>query len=328
MQACLRGDVSDRAPVALWRHFPVDDQTPDGLAQAHLAFQRTYDFDILKVTPASSYSVKDWGVEDVWEGNSEGTRTYSKHVINRPADWERLPVLDPRTPHLSAQIDSLRRIRRELGPETPIVQTIFSALSQAKHLAGETTLLLHLRTAPSAVERGLETITKCTQRFIQEAGDAGIDGIFLAVQHAQAGVLSQEEFARFSRNSDLAVLKAAGGLWCNMLHLHGEHVYFDAVLDYPVQIINWHDRETAPTLTAARQKWKGVLCGGLGLNTLVYKSPAEIQLEASEALSSLNRRGLVLSTGCVIPIVTPLGNILAARLAVGGNSKADGHATA
>ena len=55
IEACLGGKAPDRAPVALWRHFPVDDQTPDGLAAATLDFQQTYDFDLVKVTPASSF---------------------------------------------------------------------------------------------------------------------------------------------------------------------------------------------------------------------------------------------------------------------------------
>ena len=28
IQAALQGELIDRAPVALWRHFPVDDQGP------------------------------------------------------------------------------------------------------------------------------------------------------------------------------------------------------------------------------------------------------------------------------------------------------------
>ena len=94
IQACLSGEIIDRPPVALWRHFPVDDQNPKLLADAVLHFQRTYDFDLVKVTPASSFCAKDWGVEDQWTGETEGTRVYTKHVIHNPSDWENLPILD------------------------------------------------------------------------------------------------------------------------------------------------------------------------------------------------------------------------------------------
>src|SRR5512135_1886086 len=94
LQTCIAGGTPDRTPVALWRHFPVDDQSPDALAAAQTAFQRTFDFDLVKVTPASSFCLKDWGADDVWEGESEGTRRYVKSVIATPSDWERLRVLD------------------------------------------------------------------------------------------------------------------------------------------------------------------------------------------------------------------------------------------
>ena len=68
LENVLSGEPPDRVPVSLWRHFPVDDQTPEGLAAATASFQRRYDFDFIKVTPSSSFCLKDWGVEDEWRG--------------------------------------------------------------------------------------------------------------------------------------------------------------------------------------------------------------------------------------------------------------------
>src|SRR5512136_1419423 len=95
LETCRSGVRPNRTPVALWRHFPVDDQTPGGLAAATIDFQRTYDFDLVKVTPASSFCLKDWGVEDEWQGATEGTREYTKRRIIQPEDWGHLEVLDP-----------------------------------------------------------------------------------------------------------------------------------------------------------------------------------------------------------------------------------------
>jgi uroporphyrinogen decarboxylase len=313
LEACLLGEIPDRPPVALWRHFPMDDQSPENLAEAQLSFQQTYDFDLVKVTPASSFCLRDWGVEDIWEGSSEGTRRYFKHVINDPRDWERLPVLDPSAPHLAGQLVCLRRIREVLGPDTPILQTIFNPLAQAKHLATEDGLLVHLRKYPEAVMKGLETITETTRRFIGAALATGIDGIFYAVQHAQAALLSRDEFVSFSRTFDLALLGEAGNLWCNMLHLHGANIYFDVLSKYPVHILNWHDRETAPSLSEAQKVFKGVVCGGLSRDSLVFKTPADVRKEAADAFDQTDRKRLILSTGCVVPIIAPFGNIQAAR---------------
>lgn len=316
LAACLRGDIPDRSLVALWRHFPIDDQSPDNLAEAHLAFQRMYDFDIVKVTPASSFCLKDWGVEDLWEGSSEGTRRYIKHVISDPRDWEKLSILDPSSPFLDGQLACLRKIRQGLGPDTPMLQTIFNPLAQAKHLAAGETLLVHLRKYPDAVLKGLETITKTTLKFIEAALETGIDGIFYAVQHAQAALLSQDEFVYFSQSSDLTLLKSASSLGCNMLHMHGDHIYFDVLSKYPVDILNWHDRETGPSLSEAKKLFKGTLCGGLSRDSLVYNTPLEIKVEANDAIEQIEHKRMILSTGCVVPIIAPHGNIQAARQVV------------
>jgi len=44
LEATIAGEAVDRPPVALWRHWPVDDQRGDELARASLVFQHTFDF--------------------------------------------------------------------------------------------------------------------------------------------------------------------------------------------------------------------------------------------------------------------------------------------
>jgi uroporphyrinogen decarboxylase len=323
LQACLKDDPAlDRPPVALWRHFPVDDQSPETLAAAVLDFQRRYDFDLVKVTPASSFCLKDWGVEDVWEGHTEGTRRYTKHVIEKPQDWERLPALDPhKAPQLAGQLACLRLIRRGLGPDVPMIQTIFSPLAQAKNLASGETLIVHLRQYPEAVMKGLKTIAATARRFVEAAIETGIDGIFYAVQHAQAGVLTFDEYKTFGLPNDLEALKPASGLWCNLLHLHGLDVYFGLVTqslfpDHLFPIVNWHDRETYPSLSEAQKRFDGIVCGGVSQRTIVFGNSSQVWEEAADAIRQTKGRRFMLGTGCVVPVIAPHGNILAARQSV------------
>jgi uroporphyrinogen decarboxylase len=320
MQAFLKNDPAlDRPPVALWRHFPMDDQDPGTLAAATLDFQRHYDFDLVKVTPASSFALKDWGAEDVWEGSTEGTRRYTKRVIQRPQDWECLPVLDPVTaPHLSGQIRCLRQIRSNLGPDVPLLQTVFNPLSQAKNLAGGDLLIAHLRQYPEAVMKGLHTIAETTRRFVEAAMETGIDGIFYAVQHAQAGLMTLDEYNTFGLPLDLKVTGPATGLWCNLLHLHGLNIYFDIVSRFSPMfpIVNWHDRETPPSLEEAQERFAGVVCGGVSQETIVFGDNSQVREEAVDAIRQTRGRRLLLGTGCVVPVIAPHGNIMAARQSV------------
>ena len=317
LEATVRGEEVDRVPVALWRHWPGDDQRAADLARAHVAFQAQYDFDLVKVTPCSGYSVEDWGVETRYEGNTEGTRVYTRRRVHRPGDWEGLEVLDPGRGALARQLECLRMLHDGLDPGTPFIQTIFNPLSVAKYLAGDETLLVHLRRHPEVLHAGLRTITASTVAFVREVMRRGAAGLFLAVQHAQYGLLSEEEYAAFGESYDLEVLEAAEGAWFHLLHLHGEEVMFDRLARYPVQAVNWHDRETPPTLSAARERFGGALCGGLRQwETMVRGTPEDVRREAADAIRETHGRGFILGTGCVTPIVAPTANIRAAREAV------------
>jgi len=319
LEICLSGEKPDRVPAALWRHFPVDDQDPERLAQAALNFQRTFEFDLVKFTPASSFCIKDWGSQDEWSGNPEGTRDYTHQVITKPEDWIRLEVLDPNKGFLGDQLKSLKMLVNELGPDVPVIQTVFNPLSQAKNLVGKNRLLSHIRQYPNAVLGGLKIITESTRRFVEEVVDIGVAGVFFAVQHAQYSLLSEREFEAFGRIFDLQVLEPTEDLWLNMLHMHGVDVMFDFLKEYPVQVINWHDRETPPDLKEASEQFSGVLCGGLRrIETMVLGSPEQVIEEARDAISQTKGLRFILGTGCVAPITTPYGNIMAVRKAVQG----------
>ncbi len=177
----------------------------------------------------------------------------SPRVIREPDDWARLPVLDPGKGALAAQLESLRLLVEDLGPDIPIIQTIFNPLAQAKNLAGQETLLVHLRQYPDAVKAGLQIITESIQKFIAAAQETGIAGLFYAVQHAQRHLLTDQEYLEFGRAYDLPILGVAEKMWLNMLHLHGKNVMFDLFLEYPVGVINWHDLETPPSLAEAHE---------------------------------------------------------------------------
>jgi uroporphyrinogen decarboxylase len=316
IEAAIQGEVADRAPVALWRHFPVDDQDPGRLADAVACFQECFDFDFVKVTPASSFCLKDWGVEDEWRGSTEGTREYTKRVIEMPEDWNSLLPLDPGSGHLADQLRCLTLLRKRLGDDIPIIQTIFNPLSQAKNLSGQDRLFEHLHRSPNHVERGLQTILDSTLAFIEALKAISVDGIFFAVQHASFRYFDPAGYARFGEHYDLPILEAAESWWLNVLHLHGEAIMFDVASRYPVQVVNWHDRETSPSLDEGVRRFNGAVCGGTCRDTLALGTAQEVRKEARAALETVGSRGLILSTGCVVPIIAADGNIQTVRDAV------------
>jgi len=164
--------------------------------------------------------------------------------------------------------------------------------------------------------KGLDTIARTTRRFVEACMKIGIDGVFYAVQHAQSDLLTLDEYHKFGLPFDLQILEPARPLWCNLLHLHGEHIYFELAEKYECPIVNWHDRQTSPSLAEARKRFQDVVCGGVNQNTMVFGSRSEVQAQAEEAIAQTGGRRFVLGTGCVVPVIAPHGNILAVRQSV------------
>lgn len=318
LERTIAGEPTDRIPVALWRHFPGDDQRAADLARSTIDFQRAYDWDFIKVTPASSFCLTDFGVQDEWQGSLEGTRVYTKRVIQRSLDWTSLRTLDPARGGLGRQIDCLRLIGEAFGEETPIIQTIFSPLAQAKNLAGRETLLRHIRTAPDRVHSGLAILTETTLRFIDALRRLPIAGIFYAIQHASYDVLSEDEYRQFGLPYDRKILDTLPSRWWfNMVHLHGDAPMFKFAPEYKVQAINWHDRKCEPDLAMGKTLFEGAVCGGLGQWEHLHQgTPTTIREAARDAIQQTNGRRFILSTGCVSLITSPLSNLRAVREAV------------
>ncbi|NMC85940.1 MAG: uroporphyrinogen decarboxylase [Anaerolineaceae bacterium] len=315
IERTIQGAQVDRPAVSLWRHFPVDDQSPETLARSVLNFQKRFDFDFVKITSASSYCLLDWGVKDEWRGNPEGTRQYVHQPVQTAEDWQKIQLFPMKGSKLFEQLRAFELVRKNTPDTTPVLPTIFSPLSQAKNLVGKENLVAHLRQSPDQVLGALQVITDLTLEFIQLLKTIHVDGIFFAVQQAQYSLLTREEFQKFGAAFDLQILDAAKDFWFNLGHLHGTHVMFDELSQYPVQVLNWHDLETYPGLDEGKKLFpRGAVCGGLQQwQTLAYGTPESVKAESRRAIERTQGKRFILGTGCVTPIIAPDANLFAAR---------------
>ncbi len=317
LAATIAGEPVDRVAVALWRHFPGDDQRPADLAAAQLVWQKQYDWDFIKVSPASSFHVVDWGVEDAWRGGNEGSRVYTRRVISEPEDWARLRPLGPTEGRQGAQLHCLELIHAAVGAEAPFIQTVFSPLAQARYLAGQERLLTHLRQAPEQVKAALEMLAARTVGFVEALKATGAAGVYYAIQLASYQELSEAEYRAFGEPYDRRVLEAAGDLWLNLLHLHGPDPMFDLVAAYPAPALNWHDRESRPSLGEGQKRFTGAVCGGLEhWDDLLFGDPDQVRARVADAIQQTGGQRLIVSSGCVAPVNAPFSNLRAVREAV------------
>jgi uroporphyrinogen decarboxylase len=102
-----------------------------------------------------------------------------------------------------------------------------------------------------------------------------------------------------------------------MIHLHGVNPLFGLADLYPVDAVNWHDRETEPSLAQALSLTRRCLIGGIQRRGAVATgTPEQVTREVRDAIAQTGGRRLIVAPACVIPTAAPFENLLAARRAV------------
>lgn len=314
LEKTLLGEVTDRVPVVTWRHFPGDDQRAADLAKATLDFQARYDWDFIKVTPASTYSVMDYGIKDEWQGSLTGDRICTSRAVHKSLQWTELRPLNPLRGELGKHLEALRLIEQGAS-DTPIVVTIYSPLSQAQMLSGSDLFIRNMRNHEDRLRTGLNIITESILRFFDSLKNINIAGIFYVVNHASYSVLSETEYASFGTPHDQKILSALPQKWwLNILSLQCNAPMFNLVQNYPVQAIHWNASETRPTLVRGKGQIKRAVCGGLSANEHLHlATPATVRSIAREAIQSVDARRLILAGGDTLAVTTPLSNLQAMR---------------
>jgi uroporphyrinogen decarboxylase len=323
IRAALVGHDVDRVPIGLWRHFPGEDSASDDLVNATVRFQHVYRPDLVKLMPTGMYSVVDYGVEIEPTGDSGGTTRYVSGPVSEPADWGRLPSVSPEHGVLRDQVEVTRRVRDALGPDIPIIQTVFGPLTMANKAIGDVDALRrHLDDAPDQVRPALEQFTDDVIAFGKACIDAGVDGFFFATQLGNRSALGESCYREHGVPYDLRVLEALRpGTWFTMLHLHGGEPLFDLADEYPVDCVNWHDRETPPSLSEAHKMTNRCLVGGINRSgVIVSGSPDDVAAEVRDAIAQTGGRRLIVTPGCVIPCDAPADNFHAARSAAAAST--------
>ena len=247
LAATIAGQPVDRLPVALWRHFFVEEPTAEGLAAAMVRWQETYDWDFLKINPRASYHVEDWGNRYAFSGNPLVEPTLVRACVHAADDFRHLDRLDPKgkagrsAPVLAEHLAAVAANRRALGPDMPLLMTVFTPMSIAADLAGgPQDLAALIAQGPALVHAGLRTIAATFADFAARCLEAGADGIFLATTHCATLVnFTRQEYQEFGRPYDLAVLRAVQQAPLNLLHVCRARSLVKELADYPTALLNW-----------------------------------------------------------------------------------------
>lgn len=330
VRAVLAGQEPDRIPVSVWMHLSEFDQDPRSLAEAMVAMNRKFDYDFIKMMPFGAYMVPDWGGKlDIYCDKYREVEI-ADTGLKTAEDFYQIEPLPACYGTWGKTLQVAQWTVKLADKHTPCLQTIFSPASSLKKLAGAKMLAL-MAEEPEAVHHALQVITETTVNFVRANIDAGVSGFFFATQCATYDLLNDVTFAEFVKPYDIQVIHAfRGKTWFNVCHIHGKNIMFDTMMKYPIEVLNWHDRQTGPTLREAREKTDKVFLGGLREGPeivgshLVYDSimaredatAESICAHVREAIAMVDGRGLMIGPGCVADPRASDACLMAVRKAV------------
>jgi len=320
VEAVLHGQPTDRPPASFWRHFYKQELTAEGLADAMIHWQRTYDWDFVKVNARASYHVEDWGNRYVRSDNDRDPHELDSCRVADAAEWPCLEALDPTAGTLGEHLRAIRLIRDAVGPEVPVLMTVFTPLSIAGRLAGGVERMQeHLADHAGDVGAALDRITDVFVGFAAECLNAGADGLFFATTTwATTDALSPEAYERWGRPYDLRVLEAVREASFNLLHVCASNNLLTSLLDYPVHALNWDANDpTNPGLADVAGRTEKAVIGGITQARTSDGNQREAVLaEAAEARAATAGHGWMLGAGCVLPTDADAATLRALRAAV------------
>jgi uroporphyrinogen decarboxylase len=269
----LDGREVDRPPISLWNHFGLEKEPPERHAEATLAFHRSYGTDVVKVMSDFPYPRP----QGAW--------------------YELQDIANP----FPAQIRALELVRQGLDGRAFFVETIFNPWNVAEKLSSPAEVKRLQAEKPQQLLDALTVIAKAEASHARQAVAAGADGIFLAVANAQEGILTPDEYARFSEPFDRIVLEAVREAPLNILHLHGDKVYLERFYEgWPARAINYSRHATGVSLAAVRARYPGVLMGGIDETRYRSLDSPTLRAQYESARTEAGPR-YILTPGCSVP---------------------------
>ncbi|MHA1169868.1 MAG: uroporphyrinogen decarboxylase family protein [Candidatus Hodarchaeales archaeon] len=315
ISALKSANHSGKLPLSLWKHFPGIDRDPAKLAREEIRFQKSYDSDLMKISPHGRFCVVDFGCEVGDETDPvTGSTMCRKCAIQSIEDWESLEPVDVHDGEFGKQIKAAELIMKEYQSVIPSMMTAFSPFMTAAKLDPYLLQRIEDPEAEKIVREGLAMLSKVILEYTKASLDTGVDGIFLASQHFNNSLKSVDNVKKFEISyiePIISHLSKKHGYF-TVLHLHGKEPQFNLAAEFLEEYlpsgINWHDQLTPPSFNEA--KFRGGLLGGLDeQNSLRNDSNDKVADKLTAFLENSRSSGMmdnkIIAPGCVIPVDVP-----------------------
>jgi uroporphyrinogen decarboxylase len=313
VQAALRGEEVDRVPVSAWWHDFAREWSASDLAATTLEAYHKYDWDFIKVNPRFSYYAEPWGT--TYKRFDDRMPLPDNIAVKDASDLNRITPVDGTAGAFAEHLEGLRLIADGLNGEAPFIQTVFSPMATMSRITGPTEPVQDMvREAPAQLEGALDVIAETLIQYAKACLEAGADGIFYAgVEWGSGQFISGQDYDRFCKPYDVRIMNAVRDAPFNVLHVCRDNNHLTRSLDYPVAAFHWDSQgEGNPSLADILNSSDKAVMGGIDHKRTIRRGePADVGVEAEEALMETRGERFLLAPNCSIDPTSPEANLLA-----------------
>ena len=272
-------------PAACFLHFGAPYKVGSAAAQRHLEFFRQTGMDFVKVQFEQTYERQEF--------------------LQKPSDWSRLALR--KIDFYEPLLQTVRELVKSSKKDCLILMTLYSPFMCAGHCATTPLLRSHLAEDPDAVKRGLEIITESQLIFLRACIQEGVDGFYMSTQGSETKQFSDPGiFTNYVKPFDLIAMKEASAA-CpfNILHVcdyHAPYARYDAVRDYPGQIVNCSTRlaDRSISVQEISKLFGRPFMGGLDRHGIIETgTPQQVEAEIKRVVKSAPRQ-FILGADCTV----------------------------
>lgn len=293
------------------REFATD---PRKMALSQRCLHEKAFFDLLFPFSHVGMYAEGWGSK-VKFVDAEVSPPISEFAVKNAEAWKDLEPFEPeKVQGARVCIDALKILKEELGDKAFLLGVVFCPMTSATHVAPMADVLKQVRRKPELLRIGLEVITESLIRLSKAFIAAGADGIFFAITRATGEILTKDQYNEIARPWDEKVLREINVPV--IMHCCGRDPHLDLIAEFPnIQGLNWWDRGTQWSLKDAKVQFGRSHCLVAGIDqtrSILMGTPDDVKSEAKDAIEQAGRDGgLILFSGCDLPIDAPLENVRA-----------------
>jgi uroporphyrinogen decarboxylase len=288
---------------------------PEIMARALLVGYREILYDGIYVGWESSFDLMAETMGCTLRMPEDDLPSVSEHVVKNKSDIDKVSLPDPeRDGRLPIHLKAIDLVKNSVGNKVPIFRYIPGPFTLATLLRGTYDALLELRTDKAFIHKLIRLATDASKLFGIAAVNHGADIVVVADPTASSSVISPQMFREFSlpyTKEVLSVVKKAGAV--PSLHICGktEPILGDMVktgaevleVDHLVDLAKAKSAVGKHVCLEGNIEPAGILLKG---------KPSRVLRSAKDCIKKAAADGgFILSSGCEVPLDTPIENLKA-----------------